>query len=73
MHIQAGDLPAKVMGGGGLVMRVNGAPHQPYVILFSNFSLIRLIMVEKKPQQWAFSIMVRVVVIVQSLFCTLRS
>lgn len=59
-------------GGGGLVMRVNGAPRQPYIILFSNFSLIRLIMV-KETQQGAVSVMVRVVVIVQSLFCTLRS
>lgn len=52
-------------------MKVNGAPHQPYIILFSNFSLICLIMV-KKTQQGAVTIMCRVVIIVQSLFCTLR-
>lgn len=31
MHIQAGDLPAKA-DGGELVMRVNGAPDQLYII-----------------------------------------
>lgn len=71
MHIQAGDLPAKVMAG-GLVMRVNGAPRQPSTLLFSNFSLIRLIMV-KKTSRGLSVLWFRVVVIVQNLFCTLRS